>query len=84
MPAVIIRNIDQTVLDRCTELADKKGISREEFLRRAIINLSVVGTVKEIESKYETLFQAVLDQSKMMNDIIDNNTFALNKFLEKI
>lgn len=84
MATFIIRGIDQTKAERIDELAEKKGISREEYMRRVINDLSVSGELKELESKYESLVMLLGDQAQMMNDVIEKNSYVMEKILQKM
>lgn len=84
MATFIIRGIDQTKAERIDELAEKKGISREEYMRRVINDLSISGELKELESKYESLVMLLRDQAQMMNDVIEKNTYVMEKILQKM
>jgi metal-responsive CopG/Arc/MetJ family transcriptional regulator len=67
---VTIRNIDAAVVAKLNELAKKRGMSREEYLRMYLENLAVLEDMKKLDLKY----------SELVNEIavvINNNTKEL-------
>lgn len=79
-----IRGLDKTVVDRLNELAEKKGKSRESYLRGVLTSLSISGELMELDFKYANLVEVLADNSKMMLDIIDKNTYVLDEVLERL
>lgn len=79
-----IRGLDKTVVDRLNELAEKKGKSRESYLRGVLTSLSISGELMELDFKYANLVETLADNSKMMLDIIDKNTYVLDEVLERL
>ena len=67
---VTIRNIDAAVVAKLNELAKKRRMSREEYLRMYLENLAVLEDMKKLDLKY----------SELVNEIavvINNNTKEL-------
>lgn len=50
-----IRSVPEDVAKQLTEQAMKKGLSREEYLRRQLIGLVMVGDLKEVEERYSAM-----------------------------
>ena len=73
---IIIRNLDATVGRKLTELAKNKGISRQEYIRTYLTSLSVMNDMKELDLKYSSLVNDVVN-------VIQNNTEQL-KIINKI
>ena len=84
MANILIRNVDETVALRLHELAGKKGMSRESYIRDLFNSVSVSGELKELDFKYANLVQLLTDQAKMLSDIIDRNTYVLEMIQERI
>lgn len=61
MNNLLIRNIDDDVLLRLSEMAKKKGVSRTSFLRNQLELLAEYPDIMEHDSKYEELFNRVMD-----------------------
>ncbi|MEK4951882.1 ribbon-helix-helix protein, CopG family [Bacillus sp. FSL W8-1127] len=72
-----IRKLDPAVVRHIDELAKAKNLSRNEYLRRYISNLSVVKEIKEQQQKYEELQHKTLE-------VIQKNTIVMNKMIELI
>lgn len=84
MGVTTIRGIDKPILDRLDEMAKARNISREEFLRRELKSLALMGEVKEIEDKYVSLVNLLSDQAQMMSDIIEHNNYLLERIEQKL
>ena len=50
-----IRKIEKNVADKLTELAKKKGVSRETYIRDYLNTLAVAPELKEMDFKYARL-----------------------------
>lgn len=84
MAELKVRGLDQTVIDRITELAEKKGKSRESYLRDLLISISISGELKELDLRYAALVSTLGNNMKMMNDVIDRNNYLLDEVLERL
>lgn len=71
MADISIRKLDDGVAAKLSQLAGKKGISREEFCRRYLESLAALDGLKELDLKYQGLV-------KEMGTVIDNNTQELH------
>ena len=69
---VTVRNLDAGVVMKLNEIAQKQGLSREEYLRTYLENLAVLDEMKKLDLKYAELVRE-------MAVIIDNNTKVLKK-----
>lgn len=81
MADIIIRNLDGAAAKKLTELAKKKKMSREEYIRRYLTTLSVINEVKEIEGKYNTLVQNLADVIKVNTETMARVNFLLDQKL---
>lgn len=70
---ISIRNIDDAAVAKIDQLAKKKGLSRESFIRTYLESLSVIDEMRAIDLKYHNL---VLEVS----EVINNNSQHLNDF----
>lgn len=82
MANILIRNVDESVALRLNELAKKKSMSREAYIRD-LFN-SVSGELKELDFKYANLVELLSDQAKMLSDIIDRNTYVIEMVQERM
>ena len=80
----MIRNVDESVALRLNELAKKKSMSREAYIRDLFNSVSVSGELKELDFKYANLVELLSDQAKMLSDIIDRNTYVIEMVQERM
>ncbi len=78
---ISIRDVDPVALAKVDELAKKKGISRNEYLKKQIAKIAVIKDVEEIENKYYNLVNALADRLEQSNDIIQENSKVLEKII---
>lgn len=74
-----IRNIPAKTVAGLDELAKQNSQSREEFIRRLLAHQVMYSEVEGLNKKYEMLVQEV---SQNMILALNENTKALNKFIE--
>ena len=84
MGSLIIRRLDDTELIRLSEIAKKKGKSREDYMRDVIRKLLVSDDLLELDFKYSNLVNLMSDNAKMMIDVIDRNTYVLDEVLGRL
>ena len=84
MATIIIRDIDESVALKLTDLAKKKKMSRESYLRNALTSMSISGELFEMDFKYASLVETLADKNQMMADIIDKNNYLLEEVLEEL
>ena len=79
MADIIIRNLEPVVLQKIDELAKKKKISREEYLRRYLTKVSELEDVVQLDEKYSNLISALFERMEQANDVIEINTMFLQR-----
>lgn len=79
MADIIIRNLEPVVLQKINELAKKKKISREEYLRRYLTKVSELENVVQLDEKYSNLINALSERMEQANDVIEINTMFLQR-----
>ena len=84
MANILIRNVDESVALRLNELAKKKSMSREAYIRDLFNSVSVSGELKELDFKYANLVMLLSNQAKMLSDIIDRNTYVIEMVQERM
>jgi plasmid stability protein len=84
MANILIRNVDESVALRLNELAKKKNMSREAYIRDLFNSVSVSGELRELDFKYANLVELLSDQAKMLSDIIDRNTYVIEMVQERM
>lgn len=65
-----IRKIEKNVADKLTELAKKKGVSRETYIRDYLNTLAVAPELKEMDFKYANLVETLADQARSMQILL--------------
>ena len=76
MAEIKIRNLDEGVIKKIDNLAEKKGISRNEYLKTQMELLVLAPVILEQQDKYSILINKI-------TKVLEYNTLALNKFLEE-
>ena len=79
MADIIIRNLEPVVLQKIDELAKKKRISREEYLRRYLKKVSELEDVVQLDEKYSNIINALSERMEQANDVIEINTMFLQR-----
>ena len=79
MADIIIINLEPVVLQKIDELAKKKKISREEYLRRYLTKVSELEDVVQLDEKYSNLISALSERMEQANDVIEINTMFLQR-----
>lgn len=72
MPTITIRNIDSITNKRLCEMAKDQGLSKEEFLRRKLKEITLLEFQNIEIDKYKNLVEYV-------TNVIENNTNVLNR-----
>lgn len=82
MSVITIRNIDDGVSQSLVSMAKRKGLSREEFLRRQLGSIAVSGEIKETEERYRNLVIMLMSKLQDMEDIIERNSVLMEDVME--
>lgn len=84
MAEIKIRNLDPVILKKIDEMAKKKNLSREEYLRRYLTKISELEDVIQLDEKYANLVAVLSDRMEQANEIIEVNTMILEKVSQKL
>ena len=76
---ISVRDIDPVAIKKIDELAKKKGISRNEYLKNQISKIAVMKEAEEVEDKYSNLVNVIVDRLEQSNDVIRENSVLLGK-----
>ena len=74
---VRIRNVDAAAVAKIDELAQKRNMSRNAYLKQYIESLAVLDELKELDNRYASLVQTMVEA-------IEQNTTALIELSELI
>ena len=80
---VCIRKVDQVAIKKIDELAKRKGISRNEYLKKHIEQMAIIKDISETEDKYANLVETVVDRLEQANDISQENSIMLKRVIEQ-
>ena len=76
---ISLRDVDPVAIKKIDELAKKRGMSRNEYLKIYISQIAIMKDLNEIESRYANLVDAVTDRLEQANDVIRENSMLLEK-----
>ena len=69
-----IRNVEPYAVQKIDELARKQNVSRNSYLKKQLEAIAVMGEIRQIEGRYESLVQSLAE-------IIKENTTAYEQIL---
>lgn len=72
-----LRNVDAAALAKLEQIAEKKGLRRNDYIKRIIENAAYSSELLLLDEKYEALVDAVLQ-------IIQMNTSEINRLASLI
>ena len=72
-----LRNVDAAALAKLEQIAEKKGLRRNDYIKRIIENAAYSSELLLLDEKYETLVDTVLQ-------IIQMNTSEINRLASLI
>ena len=81
---ISLRNIDPVAIKKIDELAKKKGISRNEYLKMYIQQIAIIKDINEMDNKYSNLVDAITDRLEKANDVIHENNVMMERMIDKL
>ena len=81
---ISLRNIDPVAIRKIDELAKKKGISRNEYLKMYIQQIAIIKDINEMDNKYSNLVDAITDRLEQSNDVIHENNVMMERMIDKL
>lgn len=72
MGYIQVRNVPKDVICKLDEMAAKKGMSREQFLRERIKAMTLEADVKTLEDKYSGIVHVLLERLEENNVIMED------------
>lgn len=67
-----IRNLDKDIVHRIDELAKKKGLSRNEYLRFQIKQIALHPEISEKEDQYKRLVEKIAVIIQQNTDVLED------------
>ncbi len=77
-----IRNVDEQTANRLKDLARKKGMSRERYIRLLLDSISVSEDIVAVEKKYESLVTMLMRKLEDTGEIIERNSMVMEDCME--
>ena len=71
MSEVKFRNLPPYVLEKLTEEARKKKISREEYIRIILTQTAMMPEVRSLDEKYQNLIHELSGRLKYQNEVLE-------------
>ena len=84
MNEIKIRDIPADVVLRLDELARKKHMSRNEYLKRLLCSESQSQELKDMDELYSKLVDYSLEQLKAGRQLIEQNTKVMQEVLKRL
>lgn len=81
---ISVRNLDQKIIAGLDDLARKRNISREEFIRRLCKKAVEAEELHRIENRYETTLRRMEDIFFNALQVVERNTLVLEDVLDQI
>ena len=81
---ISLRNIDPVSIRKIDELAKKKGISRNEYLKMYIQQIAIIKDINEMDNKYSNLVDTITDRLEQSNDVIHENNVMMERMIDKL
>lgn len=69
-----IRNVEPYAVQKIDELARKKNMSRNSYLKKQLEAIALIGEIRQVERRYESLVQSLVE-------VIKDNTTAYEQIL---
>lgn len=74
---VKIRGVSPVAIKKIDDLAKKKKISRNSFLKTAIENFSLIQELEEMDLKFANTVEKI-------SEVLEQNTLAINDLIFKV
>ena len=74
---VKIRDVDPVIVKKIDEMAKRKNMSRNSFLKHCLSRFAIVQDVTDLDQKYSALVDILSDRLQQENDVIAANTEIL-------
>lgn len=84
MADVKIRGLDPVVVKKIDELAKRKNISREQYLRNLVTQTAILGELKSIDERYENLVREIMARMEYQTDVLNQATNVLSQYENKV
>lgn len=79
-----IRNVPNHVVARLDFYANKKEISREQYLRNELETIAMSAEMRATEDRYENLIKKLLEIVEHNNEVLEKNNYLMEEFMEGI
>ncbi|MCI9576630.1 MAG: ribbon-helix-helix protein, CopG family [Clostridiales bacterium] len=83
MSAIMIRNLNEETLAKLKQESKKRGMSREELVRKILENFSVAPALLEQQEKYNSLLTMITEVLTLNVQEIKDLRKTLERFLAK-
>lgn len=74
-----VRDLDPVVVKKIDELAKKKSMSRNEYLKQFLSQYAIAEELLSVENKYENLVDKLSEMIEQSQDVIQINNHLLEK-----
>ena len=78
-----LRNVDAAALAKLEQIAEKKGLRRNDYIKRIIENAAYSSELLLLDEKYEALVDTVLQIIQMNNSEINRLASLIERVADK-
>ena len=81
---ITLRNVSPDIALKLSEMAKKKHMSREQYIKSLLCQVTLSEDMIKIEDRYENLVKDLAEVMLSMNSCMEENNIILEKVIEKL
>lgn len=81
---ITLRNVSPDIALKLSEMARKKHMSREQYIKNLLFQITLSEDIVKIEDRYENLVKDLAEVMLSINACMEENNVILEKVIEKL
>ncbi len=81
---ITLRNVSPDIALKLSEMAKKKHMSREQYIKSLLCQVTLSEDMIKIEDRYENLVKDLAEVMLSINSCMEENNIILEKVIEKL